>query len=478
MARRPNNEILYKTFQDFLKLCLMNNRSLLWPEKDIWTPQNIGEVKRRMVDSPILGHDLSFEDKLKEQMKDGPPELWAVLSDTYYIYFLPSTYITFEKKQKDIRSAAEKGGLQPPPLNSPIWEAQRSGFTRTTQKYHFKVGQFWFILLFANHIKGIADPELILNSPPQFQKHLDLIIESIPTKVLRPYDMRHAFLYLAFPDLYERIISTRDKERVVETYCKRVSRPVPEDLDEAIRKIREALSPQYDKPDRLFDFYQDLKEEWKPGKGIPAETIPVDTGTGLVTVPVSEEPTQDIPEKETEATEHTQIQWMLLKLGNDMGLDVWVAKNDRNREVAGHKFTDLPRLKKELPLTFDEATNRTILLIDVLWLKGNAIRAAFEIESTTSIYSGILRMADLIAMQPNINIPLYLVAPDERRERVIAEVNRPVFSKLSPPMSEICKFIPFSALREKVPQVSKMAKYMSPDFLEELSEPCEVEEEE
>jgi hypothetical protein len=59
----------------------------------------------------------------------------------------------------------------------------------------------------------------------------------------------------------------------------------------------------------------------------------------------------------------------------------------------------------------------------VLWLKGNSIVAAFEVESTTSVYSGLLRMADLITMQPNINIPLYIVAPDERRNKVIQEVN-------------------------------------------------------
>ncbi len=81
-------------------------------------------------------------------------------------------------------------------------------------------------------------------------------------------------------------------------------------------------------------------------------------------------------------------------------------------------------MKGDLPLQFDEVTNRTIELIDVLWLRDNVIVAAFEVESTPSIYSGLLRMSDLISMQPNLNMPLYLVAPDERRDKVIAEVDR------------------------------------------------------
>jgi hypothetical protein len=43
-------------------------------------------------------------------------------------------------------------------------------------------------------------------------------------------------------------------------------------------------------------------------------------------------------------------------------------------------------------------------MIDVLRLKGHAVVAAFEIERTTSIHSGLLRMADLVAVQPNLNI--------------------------------------------------------------------------
>jgi predicted RNA-binding protein len=198
---------------------------------------------------------------------------------------------------------------------------------------------------------------------------------------------------------------------------------------------------------------------------------------GPVTVP-DVEPSESEPQligKEVRA--HTEIQWLLLKLGSDMGLSVWVARNDRSLGIGSKKFADLAGLKKELPLQFDEVTNRTIENIDVLWLSGNAIVAAFEIESTTSVYSGLLRMSDLISMQPNINIPLYLVAPDERRDKVINEVNRATFSRLSPPLNQICRYLSFSTLREQIPQVASVMRYLKPEVLEEWSEPCEAEEE-
>jgi predicted RNA-binding protein len=192
---------------------------------------------------------------------------------------------------------------------------------------------------------------------------------------------------------------------------------------------------------------------------------------GSVTVP--EEEVDECGLIAREPTAHTEIQWALLKLGNDMGLDVWVARNDRGREINGRRFADLPRLKRELPLQFDHETNQIVEYIDVLWLKGHAIQAAFEVESTTSIYSGLLRLADLVARQPNLKIPLYLVAPDERRGTVLKEVNRPTFSRLSPPLNQICRLLTFSVLRETLPGLAPVIRYLKPEFLEEISECCE-----
>ena len=205
--------------------------------------------------------------------------------------------------------------------------------------------------------------------------------------------------------------------------------------------------------------------------------VRVDADTTTVpAAPTSEASVSRAVEVPKEPSLHTETQWLLLKLGNDMGLDVWVARNDRSRGVTDHRFADLPRIRAELPRQFDPVTNRTIELIDVLWLKGNAIVAAFEIECTTSIYSGLLRMSDLITMQPNLNIPLYLVAPDDRRGKVMDEVNRPTFSRFSPPLRQVCRFLSISALSEGVSQVGGFVRHLKPDFIADLSESCEIEE--
>ena len=199
--------------------------------------------------------------------------------------------------------------------------------------------------------------------------------------------------------------------------------------------------------------------------------------TVQVSIPGLDESEDDDQAAEKIPTDHTEVQSLLLKLGADMGFDVWVARNDRSRIFKGTKLGEMPRNKTELPVQFDEATNSTIELIDVLWLNGNQIVAAFEIESTTSIYSGLLRMADLVAMQPNINIPLFLVAPSARREKVFSEVNRPTFSRLSPKLYEACRYIAFDVLRDRIKQAEAFIKFLKPEFLRELSEACELDNE-
>jgi hypothetical protein len=171
----------------------------------------------------------------------------------------------------------------------------------------------------------------------------------------------------------------------------------------------------------------------------------------------------EVPERE-----HDRVQWLLLRLGSDMNLDVWVARNDRGRAWAGKRFADIPRLRVSLPHQFEPQTQRIIEAIDVLWLEGNSILCAFEIEHTTSIYSGLLRMSDLLALQPNINIKLYLVAPEERKAKVLEELTRPTFAQLKLPAR--CRLVTFERLSQEIERLGRMASYVRPEFIDSITE--------
>jgi hypothetical protein len=83
----------------------------------------------------------------------------------------------------------------------------------------------------------------------------------------------------------------------------------------------------------------------------------------------------------------------------------------------------------------------------VLWLRRRAIVRAFEVEHTTAVYSGLLRMADLLALQPNMNIRLHIVAPDDRREKVFREMLRPEFFLLERgPLARSCTFMSYESV--------------------------------
>jgi predicted RNA-binding protein len=233
----------------------------------------------------------------------------------------------------------------------------------------------------------------------------------------------------------------------------------PKDAEVIIEAIKDAVKNPIER-----EFAE--KSYWRRPKAY-------ESTVGTVTIPEDDKEESSTTEPQEGKISHEEMQWLLLKLGSDLGLDVWVARNDRNKEYKGVPFQTLPRLRKDIPRQFDEATNKTIELIDVLWLQKDAIIAAFEVEHTSAIYSGLLRMADLMSMQPNIKINLYIVAPDDRHDKVIAEVNRPTFARLNPPLPKICKFIPYSELKGEIAQIGYRVSFMKPGFIDAIAESCE-----
>lgn len=142
---------------------------------------------------------------------------------------------------------------------------------------------------------------------------------------------------------------------------------------------------------------------------------------------------------------HTEIQGWLRDLGRQLGYAVWVASNDRGRIYGGdvlsqHCLARLPAALECLPAI------DMIRLIDVLWLDEHGkVAAAFEVEHSTSIYSGIVRMLDLaLGVPEHLGSHYFLVAPDNRETDVRAQFARPAFSRVQ----ELkLRYLPYSELR-------------------------------
>ena len=175
----------------------------------------------------------------------------------------------------------------------------------------------------------------------------------------------------------------------------------------------------------------------------------------------------------TSARESIQMQAKVAEIGAEMGFHIWVPRNDRNRVLENVPTGRHQQFLDALPLNYDDTTLRTVEQIDVLWLKGRSMARAFEIEHTTAIYSGLLRMADLLALQPNMDIRLHIVAPDDKREKVLREIRRPVFSLLDRgPLYDQCSFLAYGAIHAlgDAPHLS----HMSDTIIDEYGESAEV----
>lgn len=178
------------------------------------------------------------------------------------------------------------------------------------------------------------------------------------------------------------------------------------------------------------------------------------------------EPEKIAPPIQEDESSHSKAQKALIRLGKITGASVWIASNDRNRIHLGKILGDgclssLPNLGLS-----KEAVSR-ISLIDVIWIKQNSPVCAFEVETTTSIYSGLLRMSDLLSVVPALNIKLFIISPKERQGKVLAELGRPTFQKIG--LSDFCRFISSEDLESLVEKVKGFQGHVQPSILDAIA---------
>ena len=161
---------------------------------------------------------------------------------------------------------------------------------------------------------------------------------------------------------------------------------------------------------------------------------------------------------EQDKVTHTEVQGWLRDLGLALGFQVWIAANDHNRPLNGGRLGEccLDCLPESV---MSSSGAGAIALIDVIWVAAGEIAAAFEVEHTTSIYSGIVRLLDLALGAGAAARHLYLVAPDGREKDVRAQLERPAFSRVR---DMDIRWLPYSALRDNREAMARFGTGLAP----------------
>jgi len=449
MARQTHEWDLSATLsaaEHWINTCLVEDLSL-FSKDSLWTASVVDEVYYAFVEHPDFSQN-DFRTKLKGQMSSASASAQRLMAEMLWALLLFPANIKARTKRQQIREIWDLSEEQLPEDTPLMRDEVLVGIGSGGPAFNnYRPDEMTFLIELTSNLKRRTSKERqqILADYEVFADWID----GVPRQGIRQF--RHMLRYFAFPDRVERISSNNDRRSILEAFevapRKETKKWTDRQLDDALLALRCDLQNRYQT--KILDFYEPkLKETWAPSRKIKTEE-----GEVTVIVPRDDDDIDDDKElltresEEPEARQSLQVQAKLADIGTAMGFKIWIPRNDRNRvrelvsEVGDDGFLEV------LPLNYDLTTLDTIEQIDVLWLKGRSIVRAFEVEHTTAVYSGLLRMADLLALQPNMNIRLHIVASDERREKVFREMLRPVFSLLDRgPLARSCTFISYESV--------------------------------
>jgi len=123
---------------------------------------------------------------------------------------------------------------------------------------------------------------------------------------------------------------------------------------------------------------------------------------------------------------HSELIALLAKIGEARGYSLWIGQREQRDTANGVVGTVLLRdLIAGKPASLNGVKELgTVLNMDLLWLEGDAVVRAFEVECTTTMTSALQRGSNLPA-----GVPKTMVIPDEREDDFLRKMKSPLFSE-------------------------------------------------
>ncbi len=123
---------------------------------------------------------------------------------------------------------------------------------------------------------------------------------------------------------------------------------------------------------------------------------------------------------------HAEIIALLAIIGRKQGFDICIGKNEQGHRAGGLAPDEpLSKLMTTRPRRLEGVKNtRVVLNMDLLWLNGDSVVRAFEVEATTTMTSSLLRGSNLPP-----DVPKVMVIPEEREGDFNRKMESPLFSE-------------------------------------------------
>ena len=211
-----STEKVYTAAATWVDRALRSDDSLFTPGVPIWSRGWLRELRERFLNKPDDSKD-SFEQKLSRQLAGSPPEVYQLMGEALYVYFLIVGTQNSSSEERVINNVLE---FSPTPVAIPtdLVGGLTPGICNPGQFFHQgRAYQVGFLIELVEQWKeqSAGERERLLGDPWAFKEFASqLNLRSVLFRG-RPYSsdlQREALLHLVFPDTFEPIVSVPSQE--------------------------------------------------------------------------------------------------------------------------------------------------------------------------------------------------------------------------------------------------------------------------
>ena len=248
MSRLARTEQILIAADTWRKRCLETPGSL-FEERPLWTRENFEELHELYVENPDEGKD-DYIEKLEKQLKPGSQDAKCLMAEMTWVVYLIDSHTRADTKLERIATVWKWSGRDFPDHHELLKpEVLGAGAVHVAHRQIWREYQFLVVAMLEWTMLADNDRERLLGRPWDFASWLD------GTEFAEGSTLRHALLYLLFPDEFEPIISGAHKKKIIRLGDGRAGdddKPRVA-IDKAILDIRRALEATSDT--REFHFH-------------------------------------------------------------------------------------------------------------------------------------------------------------------------------------------------------------------------------